>query len=100
MGSSCGAKIICSFGNGYVVGEYLCLNQPFVDLFAHKKRRTISDTYTSVIERKEFNFESKVSLNQEGYTQVPEDIQVDEEGADTIDLLARDLKVTPYPKPH
>jgi hypothetical protein len=93
-------RLYAPLGTDMSLGEYVRLNQRFVDLFAHKKCRTSSGTYTPVIERKEFNLESKISSDQEGYTQVPDDIQIDEEDADTIDLLARDLKVTPYLKPH
>ena len=89
-------RLYAPLGTEMSLGEYVRLNQRFVDLFAHKKRRTISETYTPAVERKPFNFESKSRSEKEGYFQGLEEIQVDEEDADTIDLLARDLKVLHY----
>ena len=66
-------------GTELSLGEYVRLNQRFVDLFAHKKKRANSGTYSPVIERKEFNFESILN-DQDPFVQGPEEIQIDEQG--------------------
>lgn len=86
-------RLYAPLGTELSLGEYVRLNQRFVDLFAHKKRRTISSTFTPRVEHSQFNFDSKTS-ETEGYAQTPPQIKVDEDDADTIDALARDLKVT------
>lgn len=85
-------RLYAPLGTELSLGEYVRLNQRFVDLFAHKKKRANSGTYSPVVERKEFNFESMLN-GQETFIQGPEEIQIDEHDADTIDLLAKDLKV-------
>jgi hypothetical protein len=48
-----------------------------------------------VLEQKEFKFDNSRSskVSDEGYVERPEEIQIDEDDAIDIDLLARDLKV-------
>lgn len=87
-------RLYAPLGTELSLGEYVRLNQRFVDLFAHKKKRANSGTYTPLIERKEFNFEPILN-EQDPFVQKPEEIQIDEQGADTIDILAKDLKVFP-----
>ena len=85
-------RLYAPLGTALSLGEYVRLNQRFVDLFAHKKKRANSGTFSPVIERKKFNIESTFN-DQDPFVQGPEEIQVDEKDADTIDLLAKDLKV-------
>jgi hypothetical protein len=84
-------RLYAPLGTELSLGEYVRLNQRFVDLFAHKKRRTTSSTFTPSVEKAQFNFDNKRDF--EGYVQTPPQIQVDEDDADSIDALARDLKV-------
>ena len=85
-------RLYAPLGTELSLGEYVRLNQRFVDLFAHKKKRADSGTYTPILERKEFNFES-ASMTDKEFIQAPEEIQIGEQDSDTIDLLAKDLKV-------
>jgi hypothetical protein len=83
-------------GTNLSLGEYIRLTQRFVDLFAHKKRRHKSAQLSPVLEQKQFDFNSSSSSSShEGFIQGPEEIDVPEHHAASIDLLAKDLKVHP-----
>jgi hypothetical protein len=86
-------RLYAPLGTELSLGEYVRLNQRFVDLFAHK-RRISSRPYSPNTERKNFNFNTSKS---EEFIQGPDEIRVDEEDEDKIDLLARDLKVPTVP---
>jgi hypothetical protein len=64
------------------LGEYVRLNQRFVDLFAHKKSKVIR---TPTVEQKEFNFDAQIDTLK--------DIHIKDEDSDLIDDLFNDLKV-------
>jgi hypothetical protein len=70
------------------LGEYVRLTQRFVDLFAHKKR----GLSTPGKERKSFNFEI-TSEREGGFVQRPDDVTIEDDDAESIDQLAKDLKV-------
>jgi hypothetical protein len=48
-----------------------------------------------VLEQKQFDFTS--SSSYEGFIQGPQEIDISEHEAESIDLLAKDLKVLPLP---
>ena len=87
-------RLYAPLGTDLSLGEYVRLNQRFVDLFAHKKRRTSFGAYSPVIEKKEFISGSTSPSDQEleSFIQAPHEIHVDEEDYEEIDSLARDLK--------
>jgi hypothetical protein len=82
-------RLYAPLGTELSLGEYVRLTQRFVDLFAHKKRRL-----SSPAELKSFNFEM-TSEHEGGFVQGPAEVTVDDDNAESIDQLAKDLKVRP-----
>jgi len=85
-------RLYAPLGTNLTLGEYVRLTQRFVDLFAHKKRRTLSSGLTPSIEQAQFDF----STTRDSYAEIPDEIHIPSQETATIDALARDLKV-PHP---
>ena len=81
-------RLYAPLGTELSLGEYVRLTQRFVDLFAHKKRRLS----TPVKERKSFNFEIAAEW-EGGFVQRPDDVTIEDDDVESIDQLAKDLKV-------
>jgi hypothetical protein len=90
-------RLYAPLGTDLSLGEYIRLNQRFVDLFAHKRRRTSSlNILSPTVEKKEFKFDSDAPISDAPtFVEIPEEINIDDDDAEDIDLLAKDLKVQP-----
>lgn len=74
-------RLYAPLGTELSLGEYVRLNQRFVDLFAHKKRRQPG---SPPLEQKEFNFDV--------HFDAPTEIHINPQDEDLIDTLSQDLK--------
>jgi hypothetical protein len=82
-------RLYAPLGTELSLGEYVRLTQRFVDLFAHKRRRTRTETE---------DVGYVVEKGEEGRSPVeffdsPGEVTVAQEQFETVDRLAQDLKV-------
>jgi len=88
-------RLYAPLGTRLSLGEYVRLNQRFVDLFAHKVKSTSSILLTPKPESQEFNLEFTSSNNiSEGssFAHTPDEITISPADIESIDTLAKDLK--------